>query len=192
MNLPENATNEEKDLLTARKMELNKKIVEILRPEIIKLKEFMLYANAATQLFRTVIEKLAAGCRNGSKDIVHDNFAVALIGLLDILVKLDNLKDMKVSIKNDFSRYKRAVGAQQTAGGNAVPAVVIEEQMLIQPFLTNPDPKKATNYIFVTLREEVKKINNHEEVLVAILDHVLFMIEKKLYVTPDEKFRYCY
>ena len=50
---------------------------------------------------------------------------VALIRLLDLLQKLDNLKDTKASLNNDFARFKRCVGPACRRGGNASEAVAV-------------------------------------------------------------------
>ncbi len=111
---------------------MNKKIVELLRPVILKLKEFMIFANQSVAQIRAVIEKLSVSIKNVP---VPEGVCYSLICLLDVLVKLDSLKDMKASIKNDFSRYRRALSGQQAAVSNVGAAELMEEQMQLQPFL---------------------------------------------------------
>jgi hypothetical protein len=41
--------------------------------------------------------------------VVPEGLYNALIKVVDLLQKLDNLKDMKACLNNDFSRYKRLV-----------------------------------------------------------------------------------
>ena len=51
-------------------------------------------------------------CSEGNESAAPEAVQHALLRLLDLLVKLDNLKDMKASVQSDFSRYKRAFGAR--------------------------------------------------------------------------------
>ena len=200
--IPMLAMNADED----KRTEFNKKIIELLRPEMSKLKELMQFTNTTIAYFKNIIEKLAAkaGSGSGSGEKVSEGISIALIKLIDLLLRIDNLKDMKAAIKNDFSRYKRAVGALQhssnsnsssnsssNVGGSASASIaeILEEQMQVQSFINNPDPRKDKNYIFVTLREEIKRVNCHESVLTQILEHVLFLIDGGHYVTPDEKFQ---
>lgn len=206
MNADENATVEEIEELELKRTDFNKKIIELLRPEIVKLKELINFINSTIAHFKNTLEKLAvkAGIGSSSGEKVSEGVSLSLIRLIDLLLKIDNLKDMKAAIKNDFSRYKRAVGALQnssnanssgnSSGGNiggiaASMAEIIEEQMQVQTFINNPDPAKDKNYIFVTLREDIKRVNGHENVLIQILNHALFLIYGGHYVTPNEKFQ---
>ena len=43
--------------------------------------------------------------------------------------------------------------------------------------------------MYITLREEIKRIAGHEDVLIEILEHALEYMQKGYFVTPDEKHR---
>ena len=101
---------------------------------------------------------------------VPEGLYVALIRVIDMLVKLDNLKDMKACLNNDFSRYKRAAGG------------ISDEEF--RKFLSN-----EKNFIFATLRGEVKQIIGHEDIIIEILEQATDNLENHIFVTPDEKFR---
>ena len=47
--------------------------------------------------------------QNGKETSVPESVEERIIEILDLLVQLDNLKDMKASILNDFSHYKRCL-----------------------------------------------------------------------------------
>lgn len=182
------------EAMEAKRLELNRMIIELLRPEMAKVKELMEYSTEATNVFRSTIDKLVSGV--STTDIsISEGLSLSLMNLLDLILKLDHLKDMKGSIKNDFARYKRAVGSlqsQPSGGGalnSAVSATALEEMAVIQAFISSMDPKKDKNYIFGCLREEVKRIGNHEVVLAKILDHTVYLLENGHHITPNDKFK---
>lgn len=47
------------------------------------------------------------------KEIVSDSFLDHLIKTLDMILKLDALKNMKAALNNDFSYYRRAIQITQ-------------------------------------------------------------------------------
>ena len=73
--------------------------------------------------------------------------------------------------------------------GGSINSELMDELNSLQLFLNNPDPRKSKHFIYLTLREEVKKIMGHEDVLVDILGNALEYMDKNLFVTPDEKHR---
>lgn len=177
---PEDAAAEDEAEMKAKRAEINQKIIEILRPEMLKLKDLMIYVTDAIGAFHHCIQHLAN--REANKEVVPDAIHWSLIKVLDTLVKLDNLKDIKTCLQLDFARYKRVVGANPSIE-------IMEEQAQLQTFLSNPDPRKSKNYIFTTLRDEVKRISGHENVLLDIIDSTMDQIDNIFYLMPDEKFR---
>ena len=167
ITIPPDATKEEISELTARKTEVNRKIVEILRPEISKLKELMQFVGHAINVFRETLISLSTP--EARAKVVPEGLYTALIRMMDVMLKLDNLKDMKACLNNDFSRYKRALGEET------------DDDFL--KFMSN-----EKQVIFTTLRKEVKDISNHEDVLLEILDQVSFNLANGVHVTPDEMF----
>jgi cytoplasmic FMR1 interacting protein len=117
--------------------------------------------------------------------VVPEGLYDALIKVVDLLQKLDNLKDMKASLNNDFSRYKRALGSiySDLPDGEALS----EEMHALQLFLGNPAHPKQL--IFYTLRDAVKRINGHEEVLCEMIEQCASFLDEENYVTPEEKYR---
>mmetsp|Transcript_22337 Transcript_22337/g.32537 ORF Transcript_22337/g.32537 Transcript_22337/m.32537 type:complete len:1588 (+) Transcript_22337:206-4969(+) len=168
INIPPDAPKEERDELAAKRSEINRKIVDIIHPEIVKLKELMQFVDHAIAVFRETMQKLAAA--EARTKVVPEGLYVAMIKVVDLLVKLDNLKDMKACLNNDFSRYKRALGA------------TTEDEF--KKFISN-----EKQIIFNTLRQEVKQIMGHEDVLIEILEQVTYNLENHVFVTPDEMFR---
>lgn len=188
INVPADASPEEKEVLGQKKHEINRKVVEILRPEILKLKDLMQFVNQTLALLTEIVTALASG--SGREKIIPEGLNVAIIKLLDVLLKLDNLKDMKSCLNNDFSRYRRAVTMLVDQGGGGVSSVLIDEQQELQPFISSLDPKKSKMWIFQTLRQDIKRIPGHEEILAEVMDQAVYCLEQGLHSTPDERFRY--
>jgi len=172
---------EEKNELLNKRNEINKKVFDIMKPTIIKLKELVSFVSTSiTQFYQCILHLLDLQSKNLS---VPSDFNDTIIDLLDVLIKLDNLKDMKPSVQNDFSRYKRALGGQFTGE-------IMEELTRIQNFLTSPqDPRFSKNYIFLMLRNEVKNIAGHEDILFDMLMFTHDKYESSLFLTPNDKFQ---
>lgn len=87
------------------KDEMNLKTFDIIRPEMLKLKELMEFQKHVINVFCADIQKLAMP--EARAKLVPEGLYNALIKVVDLLQKLDNLKDMKACLNNDFARYKR-------------------------------------------------------------------------------------
>lgn len=98
---------------------------------------------------------------------------------------MDLLKDLKSSLRKDFIRYKRALSS-----GSANSAIeLLEEAARVQQFINPTDTRKSKHYIFITLRDEIKRTVNHEVLLVACLDLIFQRLEDQMYLLPEERFR---
>jgi cytoplasmic FMR1 interacting protein len=177
---PEGAKPEDEAEIAVRRGEINRKIVDILRGGMAQMKELKSYVTNVVGIFHRCVSHLAQS--TSAESAAAEGLYLLLIRLLDLLVKLDNLKDMKASVLNDFARYKRALGAKMSPEN-------VEEVTLLQSFLSSFDVKKSKNFIFSTLRDEVKRVRGHEEVLGEVLDHCLHYLDKGLYMYGEEKFR---
>jgi cytoplasmic FMR1 interacting protein len=172
-------TTEEKTELGLKKTEINQKILDILRPEMNKIREFHAFTIDAIDCFYSCVSFV---CYKGQhKEMIPEGFYLSLIRLLDVLLKLDNLKDFKNALRKDFARYKRAIGAHPSVE-------LLEEITKLQNFLAGQDSRKSHHYIIHTLREEIKRINDHETLLVDCLDLTYQSLEEVLYFLPEEKF----
>lgn len=180
MEIPKNISPAEEAEMTAKRIEINRKILDILRPEMKKLKEFIAYTLEAISLFHGCITHLTN--KESHNELIPEGIYLSVIKLADIMLILDTLKDIKTCFKNDFSRYKRVVGAHPSIE-------ILEEISQLQTFYSNPDPRKATHYLFFNLRDEVKRVNGHEIIFLDILELTMKIFEKNEFVTPEEKFR---
>eukprot|EP01038_Epipyxis_sp_PR26KG_P007795 gene7795-10589_t len=179
--MPADASDEEIHEFTSKRSEINKKVQEILQPEMTKLHDLIMFITSAVATFRTSILHIIT--RESNKELVPEAMYLTLASLLDTLIKIDNLKNIKTSIQKDFSRYKRATSLNPSSD-------VAEEITQLQGFYSSPDPKKAKNYIYVTLREEIKRIDGHEAVVLDAIEYCMDAVDENMFFTPDEKFRY--
>ena len=89
-----------------------------------------------------------------------------------------------MNLKNDFSLYKRCFtlirGELQAAD------IKHEEVQQLQMFLANPG--YGSQIVVSQLRESVKQINNHEDVLLETILLCCTKIEKGLHVTCSDKY----
>jgi cytoplasmic FMR1 interacting protein len=83
------------------RMELNLSTFETLRPVVAWLDALMAFQAECVKVFCANVAQLAAA--KGTK-LVPEGLYTALIKMIDVLQKMDNLKDMKACLQNDFTR----------------------------------------------------------------------------------------
>ena len=168
----------------ARIEEINTTIIELLYTEMKKIKTLMAYVSSSLDLVCEIMTKIAMASECSGCSASFLGRYSSLLKLLDVLFKLDSMKDMRGSMKSDFSRYKRAIGSHNSRSN----AGVLEEIMEIQLFLSNHDPHKSKNCTLLTLRDRLKTIRGYERIFTEILELILNNLENGVYVTPDERF----
>lgn len=95
-------------------MQINERVAQVLAPQINKLFRFMDFTNLA---IARLSEELTRLCHpEKRRDFVSESYLLTLGKFLNMLVVLDELKNMKASIKNDLSTYRRAAQALQNHG----------------------------------------------------------------------------
>ena len=75
------------------KEEIHRKIFEVLRPEIVKLVELKAFVEHVIELFCENLKNMVPAGKK--KKVLPEGLFDRLIKVVDLLVKLDNLKDMK-------------------------------------------------------------------------------------------------
>jgi hypothetical protein len=88
-----------------------------------------------------------------------------MIMMVDMMVVLDALKDMKAGLLNDFSRYKRAfqpIRTEITDGEK-----INTENQDLHMFLSNP--QQPHNLIMHNLKLEIQKVKDYDSVLVRLV-----------------------
>jgi cytoplasmic FMR1 interacting protein len=171
---------QERAELAVRKAEINGKIVEVLRKEMAKIKDLLFYIQDAVTLFHNFILQAS---KSQKEQIIPEGLLLAALQLLDVLIILDTLKEYKTCILKDFSRYKRVLGTNQGIE-------VMEEIHLLQNFLAGQDARKARHFIFTSLRDSIRRVGDHESILLEFIDFTVTALEDVLYILPNEKFRF--
>uniref|UniRef100_A0A0N5BIL0 CYRIA-B_Rac1-bd domain-containing protein n=1 Tax=Strongyloides papillosus TaxID=174720 RepID=A0A0N5BIL0_STREA len=156
--------------------DINKKIIDVLGPEVEKLYNFLNFTKKSISHFSEEVKRL---CINGHiKDFISEDYLILLGRLLDMFVVLDELKNMKASIKNDFSTFKRSIQFLQLMSTSDS----LQQMQELSMFLA------MQNKIKEDLKLELQGINGYEELLCDIINVCVHHFENQMYVTPDEKY----
>ncbi|OXB80411.1 UNVERIFIED_CONTAM: hypothetical protein H355_003467, partial [Colinus virginianus] len=157
------------------RVEIYEKTVEVLEPEVTKLMNFMYFQRNAIERFCGEVRRLCHAERR--KDFVSEAYLITLGKFINMFAVLDELKNMKCSVKNDHSAYKRAA---QFLRKMADPQSIQESQNLSM-FLANH------NKITQSLQQQLEVIVGYEELLADIVNLCVDYYENKMYLTPSEK-----
>ncbi|GAA6069560.1 cytoplasmic FMR1-interacting protein 1 homolog, partial [Tachysurus ichikawai] len=157
------------------RVEIYEKTVEVLEPEVTKLMNFMYFQRTAIDRFCGEVRRLCHAERR--KDFVSEAYLMTLGKFINMFAVLDELKNMKCSVKNDHSAYKRAA---QFLRKMSEPSSIQESQNLSM-FLANH------NKITQSLQQQLEVINGYEELLADIVNLCVDCYENKMYLTPGEK-----
>ncbi|KAJ7414243.1 Cytoplasmic FMR1-interacting protein 2 [Pitangus sulphuratus] len=152
------------------RVEIYEKTVEVLEPEVTKLMKFMYFQRKAIERFCSEVKRLCHAERR--KDFVSEAYLLTLGKFINMFAVLDELKNMKCSVKNDHSAYKRAA---QFLRKMADPQSIQESQNLSM-FLANHN--RIT---------QAEVIPGYEELLADIVNICVDYYENKMYLTPSEK-----
>ncbi|XP_070088088.1 cytoplasmic FMR1-interacting protein 1 isoform X2 [Equus caballus] len=157
------------------RVEICEKTVEVLEPEVTKLMNFMYFQRNAIERFCGEVRRLCHTERR--KDFVSEAYLITLGKFINMFAVLDELKNMKCSVKNDHSAYKRAA---QFLRKMADPQSIQESQNLSM-FLANH------NKITQSLQQQLEVISGYEELLADIGNLCVDYYENRMYLTPSEK-----
>ncbi|XP_006907135.1 cytoplasmic FMR1-interacting protein 1 [Pteropus alecto] len=157
------------------RVEIYEKTVEVLEPEVTKLMNFMYFQRNAIERFCGEVRRLCHAERR--KDFVSEAYLMTLGKFVSMFAVLDELKNMKCSVKNDHSAYKRAA---QFLRKMADPQSIQESQNLSM-FLANH------NKITQCLQQQLEVIPGYEELLADIVNLCVDYYENRMYLTPSEK-----
>lgn len=145
--------------------------MEVLEPEIRKLKDFMAFQLRATALFKDIIRRIV----EDKKRLWSEQFMLALINMLDLFALLDELKNMKSSLNNDFSTYKRILGLLRRNEESD------QENHNLYLFLAHQ------NSLTTHLKKELHEIRGFTEIISILVNQCATNIEAGRFVTPNEK-----
>ncbi|XP_065179360.1 cytoplasmic FMR1-interacting protein 2-like [Sycon ciliatum] len=160
------------------RLEIYKAIIEVLQPEVDKLKAFFRFQSEAIGIFCGEVKKLAH--ENRRKDFISETYLMRLAQFIDMFSVLDALKNMKASLNNDLAAFKRAEGfvKQQQGGGDQ--SSIMELQTLSMFLATN-------NKLTMNLKEALDEIPSYEDILIEVVSLCCNLYETKRYIVPSAK-----
>ncbi|PAA91196.1 hypothetical protein BOX15_Mlig033928g1, partial [Macrostomum lignano] len=168
--LPQIRSNEQ-----SNKNEIHEKTIEVLQQYANRLMSFMLFHNKAIGRFCEDVKRLCLNTKR--QEFVSEAYLLTLGKMLNMFAVLDELKNMKASMKNDYSHYKRAA---QFLRRMTDPAVLHDAQTLTM-FLAEQ------NKIRKTLKDELQKIEGFEDLFAEVINTAVMMYENRLFLYPSEK-----
>jgi cytoplasmic FMR1 interacting protein len=89
----------------ANRNEIYEATMQVLEPEIQKLKDFYAFQGQAIERFTATVRSLANPER--LKGFISQATRLALGNLIHMFAVLNELKNVKACLNNDFSQYKR-------------------------------------------------------------------------------------
>jgi cytoplasmic FMR1 interacting protein len=168
------------------KARLYRKIFDVLDPETKKIRDLLTFHTQTVQYVSKIFSEIIA--QENRKEIPSDTLLDYLIRVLDMVLKLDALKNMKAAINNDFATLKRAVPQMDRTGIDQEKLNFLdsksEEAMLFQTFLSK------NNSIIIGIRDEMVKISGFDSVMAYLINRCADNFESNRFLFCDQK--HCY
>lgn len=168
------------DTLEADKATIHQTTFEILRPEILKLKDLMEFHEHAVKVIKNIFEHLVRPIQE--KQVLSESILDHVVKSINCLMLLDELKDMKACIRNDFSLYKRAFEPIREYLSDI--DQIRDEYTWLGHFLCNQVAPQ--NFIMLNLKNAIQTISGYDYVIVELINHCSDAIEEKRYLLPEE------
>ncbi len=168
--IPQPKSNEQPN-----RVEIYEKTVEVLAPEVNKLLNLMYFQKKAVDRFCGEVKRLSH--EEKRKDFVSEAYLLTLGKFVNMFAVLDELKNMKSSVKNDYATYRRAAQFLKVMADSQA----LQESQNLSMFLA------TQGKIRDTLKDNLEKIKNYEDLFCDIINACLAMFESKAYLTPAEK-----
>ncbi|CAF0766751.1 unnamed protein product [Rotaria sordida] len=157
------------------RIEIYEKTVEALQPEVAKLMAIMHFSMTAIDTFCNQVRRL---CHHEKrKEFVSEAYLLTLGEFINMFAVLDELKNMKSSVKNDYSAYRRAAQFLRVISDSTA----LTESQNLSMFLATNDK------IRTMLKTSLAQIEGYEELLADVVNTSVHMFENKLYLLPSEK-----
>ncbi|XP_063236550.1 cytoplasmic FMR1-interacting protein [Bacillus rossius redtenbacheri] len=168
--IPQPKSNEQPN-----RVEIYEKTVEVLAPEVHKLLDFMYFQRKAIERFCGEVKRLCH--QEKRKDFVSEAYLLTLGKFINMFAVLDELKNMKSSVKNDYSTYRRAAQFLKVMADSQT----LQESQNLSMFLA------TQNKIRDTVKENLEKIPGYEELLADVVNICVHMFDTRMYLTPTDK-----
>jgi len=183
--------------------EIQRRIVDVLRPEIRKLHDLHTYVIKAGEMFRHFVmkafdvEDASFATSNLLQGIHSESLYLSLTRLLDVLMQIDALKAARQdALLADFTQYKLALlDSTRTGRGASDIGATNEENADMENFLNNSDAKRKQHFVFQVIVDELYRFagnadTNTVETIIDMLMAVIGNLQNNFYVDPEEKFAY--
>ncbi|KAL9642946.1 hypothetical protein ABK040_010639 [Willaertia magna] len=165
------------------KGELYRKFFDVLEPEIKKIRDLLAFHTTSVKSLTKIIVELVANEKR--KEIPSDSLFDYMIIVLDTILKLDALKNMKAAINNDMATVKRAAQFMNREG-------LTQEQL---NFLDTKSDENASLYAFLSqnnsilsgLKDSLIKNAGYEDIIILIMSRCADNFEAKQYLFCDQK-----
>uniref|UniRef100_A0A1I7WN18 CYRIA-B_Rac1-bd domain-containing protein n=1 Tax=Heterorhabditis bacteriophora TaxID=37862 RepID=A0A1I7WN18_HETBA len=161
------------------RVEINMKVVEVLKPEVDKLHSFMHFTNNAIIRFCEEVRRL---CHlEKRKDFVSEAYLLTLGRFINMFAVLDELKNMKASIKNDFSTFRRYIDGYEELLADVVNicAHMFEQQLYLNPSERHMFVKVLAFSLFLIDGDaaNVLKLDQKKRLSISRLDKIFKSLE---------------
>lgn len=120
---------------------------------------------------------LKRNSKTGASDFVSESYLLTLAKFINMFATLDELKNMKASVKNDYATYRRAAQFLKVLSDSQS----LQESQNLSMFLA------TQNKIRDSLIKTLESITNYETLLCKIVNTCLQMYEEGKYILPSEK-----
>lgn len=168
--VPQSASNEDPN-----RERIHSTTVEVLSPEVEKLYNLVRFQKIAIERFSAEVKILCQVEKR--KEFVSSAYLLTLGKFINMFAILDELKNIKASVKIDFSSFRRAAQVLRMLSDSQK----LQESQNLSVFLATP------NKIRANLSEALEKIQNSEEVLADVISICVNMFDQQLFVTVEEK-----
>lgn len=168
--IPQPKSNEQPN-----RVEIYEKTVEVLAPEVNKLLNFMYFQSKAIERFTSEVKRLCHTEKR--KDFISEAYMLTLGKFINMFAVLDELKNMKSSVKNDYSTYRRAAQFLKVMADSQT----LQESQNLSMFLA------TQNKIRDAVKENLERVAGFEDLLADVVSLCVHMFETRLYLAPHEK-----
>lgn len=168
--IPQPRSNEQPD-----RVHIYERTVDVLAPEVHKLLQFMYFQRKAIERFCGEVRRLCHAEKR--RDFVSEAYLLTLGKFVNMFAVLDELKNMKSSVKNDYSTYRRAAQFLKVMSDSQT----LQESQNLSMFLA------TQNKIRDTVKDALEKIPGYEDLLADVVNICVHMYDTKMYLTPSEK-----
>ena len=148
-----------------RQNEYRQALFLLLRTETMKISDLMKFCEKSMTLFKKILDDVNIYQENYTT--YPEEILLAIVHFVDMIVKIDALKDLKTCLKNDFALYKRTFYLIKDQLKEA--AELSNEINQIQMFLSNPMHNK--HYVLTMIRSSLLQCTDgrYETVFLALI-----------------------